>query len=311
MPHYRNTMQHHSWGIVTDFLNASAGYFLFAPAVKTFLTFINPTVISVGVPVLCVILGRILDWSYRAWRRRQIEKETKKLLAIPFLVLAALAGSNTGTQAQVSNIGVLANTQLEGKGSGNGTIAGIEAQIVDRFHISGNEFALIASAQVTRDLKGYLNEYGTAVRVHARGRWYPKQTPNMFVQAGLNAGGVYYPTTATAAGYSKVVLQPGIGGGLDFPLSISHVTVGYIYLFKAPIYANHSQLDGHTTGQAVELEYSLPVKPSSKWLFLFNASYQATIYQRSVELYGPVLAAEKHRFSSVGLSVGVGRAFGK
>lgn len=303
-------MQHHSWGALTDLLNAVIGYFLFAPAVKIVLTIINPTVISVGVPVLCVVLGRLLDWSYRAYRRRQVEKEKHRpnlLPAILVLVFASLAASCA--MAQVSNIGLLVNTQLEGKGSGNGTIGGLETQIVDRFHISGNEFAAIANVQVTRDLKGYLNEYGTALRVHARARWYPRQTPNIFLQGGLNAGGVYYPTTATAAGYSKVVFQPGIGGGFDFPLSISHLTIGYLYLFRAPIYANHSALDGHTTGQAVEIEYSLPVKPGSKWLFLFNGNYQASVYQRSIDLYGPVLAAEKHRFSSVSLSVGIGRAW--
>ena len=222
------------------------------------------------------------------------------LVLVPFLYAAGLA--------QPSQVGGLFYVQGEPGDSGNGLIAGAELQTVLHFQIAEREFRFLEQASVTKDLKKYLGEYGTAIRTLSVVRADIKN--GVFVQGGVKVSGVNY---TGPGGYGKWGIVPTLGAGYTLQLTpADSLTLGYLYLFRSKLYGQKSLfdstgriLDGWTEGHQIQTEYSHAFKP--KWLILVNFNAGQTIYQRNPAVYGPALGAIKHRSASIEISVGIGR----
>ena len=238
------------------------------------------------------------------WFRRAPGKHLLPLCLLLVLMVLSFAAA---ASAQPAQVGGLFYVQGEPGDSGNGAIAGAQLQAVLHFQIAEKEFRFLEQASITKDLKKYLGEYGTAIRTLSLIRADVKN--GVFVQGGVKVSGVNYPGPG---GYGKWGIVPALGAGLTLtPRTGDSITFGYLYLFKSKLYGQKSLfdgtgriLDGWTSGHQIQTEYSHVFKP--KWLILVNFNAGQTIYQRNPAEYGAALGAIKHRSASLELSVGLG-----
>lgn len=233
------------------------------------------------------------------------------LATIVLLTIALLTVPSA--KAQVQHVGGMSNAQFEGKGSGNGNIAGGEIQHIHRF----GDLVLKDNVQVTRDLKGYLDRYGVAFRWHTRARYYfpVGKDDRVYISGGVNASHFSIADSAKAKdGYKKWTVAPVAGAGFEVgkPESLNLV-IGYDYQFrtqlKASAYSGGATIqDGWTRAHVAGVEATAPIK-KSKWLFLGNASYGISIYERNPAVYGNAIAGVKYRFNYTEFSIGIGRRY--
>lgn len=233
----------------------------------------------------------------------------KYLLALVLSLLVSCAA-----YAQPQHVGVMVNTQIEGAGTGNGAIVGVEGQWVHQT----KWLTFVNNLSITADKKGYLNSYGVSPRLHSRARYHiPQQLDESrtFIEAGFNLSGVQY---TGEGGYAKFALQPVAGFGFDFspPNQSMSLVASYNFNFKAPLHAQKSFangsnriLDGWSWGQKGKLEVAIPATATSKWVYLANVSAGRSVYRRNPAVYGAALGAELHRFTVIEVSVGFGRLY--
>lgn len=229
------------------------------------------------------------------------------------LILSVALFTIPSAKAQVQHVGAMANVQFEGKGSGNGNIAGGEVQSV---HHLGS-IVVKNNLQITRDLKGYLDRYGTAIRLHSRARYYfPVGVDKVYLEGGLNTSHFSIADSAQAKdGYKKWAIAPIAGGGFEIPAGIMDVVIDYHYQFRSQLKSSAysgggpTNLDGWTTGHKVGLEGATPVKKDSKWLVLTNAAWGRSTYERNPAFYGQQYAGIKYRFTYFEISIGLGRRY--
>ena len=235
-----------------------------------------------------------------------------KLLPLNLLLVLTVLSFTAAAWAQPAQVGGLFYVQGEPGDSGNGAIAGAELQAVLHFQIAEKEFRFLEQASITKDLKKYLGEYGTAIRTLSLVRADIKN--GAFVQGGVKVSGVNY---SGPGGYGKWGVVPVVGGGVTVtPRQGDSVTFGYLYLFRSKLYGQKALfdstgriLDGWTSGHQIQTEYSHAFKP--KWLILVNFNAGQTTYQRNPAEYGAALGAIKHRSASLELSVGIARKLTK
>lgn len=234
-----------------------------------------------------------------------------KLLMLLILLLPISA------TAQPQHVGLLLNGQFEEANSGNGTIVGVEAQNTHNFKVKGNYFNATTNAQFTIDEKSYRNQFGGAVRLTSLVRYFDKKNQVVFVQGGINVGGIYFSDTPNSDdGYIKYVARPVAGGGLNIVRDNYSIVVDYQFLFKRKLMAQKNELsdfrnriiDGWSSGQKVTLRHTLRLN-QSQWLLLINANGGRYTYQRNPGVYGPQLGSVVHRYNAYEISVGVGREY--
>ena len=139
---------------------------------------------------------------------------------------------------QPQSIGLAFKMDIEGQGSGNSTIRGVEVQSIH--HIKSID--MVNNFSLTWDKKIYLNQFGVAPRLHTRFRWHlPMQQDQgrFFLQTGFNASAVQYTGTG---GYAKYGFQPVLGFGMDMsPSNGLYSLVGsFSYNFHSPLYGQAS-----------------------------------------------------------------------
>lgn len=235
------------------------------------------------------------------------------------LLFFALLAASLSVCAQPPHAGVLLNAQFEGAGSGNGQIVGVEAQHVAAWRLGFHPFKLATNASFTMDEKVYRHQFGGALRLTSLVRYYEPRERFLFLQGGVNLGGIAFPDTKPGAndGYAKYLLRPVAGGGIDVVRDDYGIVVDYQFHFKRKIYAQAPRVndfrnrfvDGWTAGQRVGLQSTF-VLYKSKWLFLLNAAAGRYGYQRNPALYGSQLGSVVHRFNAYEVSVGLGRKLG-
>lgn len=229
-------------------------------------------------------------------------------------LIALILFTSIYCSAQPQHIGALINVQTEGAGTGNGIILGMEGQSVHNL----SYFTFVNNLSITADKKGYLNSFGGALKLHSKVRYHlpiASDEGRTFIQAGFNASGVQY---SGSGGYAKYGFQPTAGFGFDFtpPNQLLGIIASYQFNFKSPLHGQKSftnaqgrVLDGWTWGQQGRVEISIPVNPTSNWIYLINATAGRTVYRRNPAVYGPALGAELHRYTVAEISFGIGKLY--
>lgn len=236
----------------------------------------------------------------------------QKLLLFSIVFFASL-----GCFAQPQHIGALANFQFEGSASGNGTITGLEIQSIEHLRIKGQPFKLATNASFTIDKKVYRNQFGGAIRATSLLRYAESRQRLLFVQGGVQLGGVAFPNTpGTSDGYVKYIARPAVGGGVDVTRDNYSVVVDYQFHFKRALYSQGlpvrvgaSVLDGWTSGQRVGVAATFAIPSNPNWLVLVNGAGGGYTYQRNAAVYGAALGSVVHRFNAYEISVGIGRKY--